>query len=157
MYNLIKIRTKYAFHSNSFLFACFSIVLECCKCARMRFHSQQFWSEYLHTLEGIFLTSDDAMQMDVHKALNPFCTTKEISHVTVTITKNASVTAIARYLSIAIRQFTQQAICRISTQGIFFQGSIAMICKERGMGLPWFSTKSQIMTLFYLPNRASAS
>jgi len=35
-------------------------------------------------------------------------------------------------------------------QGISFQVSIARICKERGMGLPWFTTKSQIMTLFYL-------
>jgi len=29
---------KITFHSNSFLFACFSIALECCKCARMRFY-----------------------------------------------------------------------------------------------------------------------
>jgi len=31
-------RTKYTFHLNSFLFACFSNALKCCKCARMRFH-----------------------------------------------------------------------------------------------------------------------
>jgi len=37
--NLIKIRTKYIFNSNSFpLLSCFSNVLEGCKCARMRFH-----------------------------------------------------------------------------------------------------------------------
>jgi len=29
-----------------------------------------------------------------------------------------------------------------------------MICKERRIGLPWFSTKTQIMTLFYLASRA---
>jgi len=29
---------KITFNSNSFLFACFSIAFECCKCARMRFH-----------------------------------------------------------------------------------------------------------------------
>jgi len=40
------------------------------------------------------------MQMDVHETLYPFYTTKEIPHVTVTITKNASLAAIARYISI---------------------------------------------------------
>jgi len=30
-----------------------------------------------------------------------------------------------------------------------------MICKERSIGLPWFSTKLQIMTLFYLASRAA--
>jgi len=30
-----------------------------------------------------------------------------------------------------------------------------MICKERSIGLPWFSTKTQIMTLFYLASRAA--
>jgi len=30
------------FHSNSFLFACFSIALECWKCARMRFQLTQY-------------------------------------------------------------------------------------------------------------------
>jgi len=51
--------------------------------------------------------ADDAMQMDVHKTLNPFYTAKKMPHVTVTITKNASLAAIARYISIVIRQFTQ--------------------------------------------------
>jgi len=37
--------------------------------------------------------------MDVHKTLYPFYTEKEMSHVTVTITKNASLAAIARYIS----------------------------------------------------------
>jgi len=63
--------------------------------------------EYLRLLEGTLLTSDDAMQIDVHKALNPFCTTKKMPHVTVTITKNASLAAIARYINIAMQQFTQ--------------------------------------------------
>jgi len=30
-----------------------------------------------------------------------------------------------------------------------------MICKERRIGLPWFSTKTQIMTLFYVASRAA--
>jgi len=63
--------------------------------------------EYLRLLEGTLLMSDDAMQMDVHKALNPFYTTKKMPHVTVTITKNASLATIARYISISIRQLTQ--------------------------------------------------
>ena len=32
-----------------------------------------------------------------------------------------------------------------------------MICKERSIGLQWFSTEQQIMTLFYLANRAVSS
>jgi len=32
-------------------------------------------------------TADDAMQVDVNKSLYPFYTTKEMAHVTVTITK----------------------------------------------------------------------
>jgi len=44
--------------------------------------------------------ADDEMQMDVHKSLYPFYTTKKMPHVTVTITKNASLAAIARYISI---------------------------------------------------------
>ena len=44
--------------------------------------------------------ADDAMQMDVNKSLYPFYTTKEMPHVAVTITKNATLAAIARYISI---------------------------------------------------------
>jgi len=40
------------------------------------------------------------MQMDVHKSLYPFYTTKEMPHVTATITKNASLAAIAKCISI---------------------------------------------------------
>jgi len=40
---------------------------------------------------------DDAMQMEIHKTLYPFYTTKKMPHVTVTITKNASLAALARY------------------------------------------------------------
>ena len=42
----------------------------------------------------------DALQMDAHKTLYPFYTTKEMPHVTVAITKNASLAAIAKYISI---------------------------------------------------------
>ena len=45
--------------------------------------------------------ADDAMQMDVHKTLYPFYTTKEMPNVTVTITKNASLAEIARYINIS--------------------------------------------------------
>jgi len=41
------------------------------------------------------------MQIDVHKTPYPFYTTKKMPHVTVGITKNASLAAIARYISIA--------------------------------------------------------
>jgi len=44
--------------------------------------------------------ADDAMQMNVNKSLYPFYTTKEMSHVTVTTIKNASLAAIARFISI---------------------------------------------------------
>jgi len=49
---------------------------------------------------------------------------------------------------LVLRQFTQYAICRFSTQGISFQVSIAVIFKEESIGLSYFSTKPQIMTLF---------
>ena len=41
--------------------------------------------------------ADDAMQMDVQKSLYPFYTTKKMPRVTVKITKNVSLAAIARY------------------------------------------------------------
>ena len=59
--------------------------------------------------------ADDAMQMDVHKTLYPFYTTKKMPHVTVTITKNASLAAIARYISIA-------AIYTVRYLQIFYAG-----------------------------------
>jgi len=69
------------------------------------------------------------MQMDVNETLHPFYTTKKIPHVTVTITKKTL--RWQQYPGILVlRQFTQYAICRFSTQGISFQVSIAMICTE---------------------------
>ena len=56
-----------------------------------------------------------------------------------------------------LRQFTQQVICRFSTQGISIQVSIVIISVERSIGLPWFSTKPQIITLFCLASRAAPS
>jgi len=44
--------------------------------------------------------ADDAMQMD-DKSLYPFYTTKEMPHFTVIITKNASLAAVAMYISIS--------------------------------------------------------
>ena len=58
---------------------------------------------YLRTVDLTLLTiADDAMQMDVHKTFYPFYTTKKMPHVTVTITKKASLAAIARYISFTI-------------------------------------------------------
>jgi len=90
---------KITFNTNSFLVSCFSIALECCKCARMRFHC----ATVLVVLSICALrgnTADDAMQVDVHKSLHPFYTTKKMPRVTVTITKNVSLAAVARYISI---------------------------------------------------------
>ena len=78
--------------------------------------------------------------------------------------KNVSLAAIARYVSITTiytigylqifneGHFFSSKHChdlqrKFSRQGIFFQVSIAMICKETSIGLPWFSTNPQIMTL----------
>ena len=60
--------------------------------------------------------ADDAMQMDVHKSLYPFYTTKEMPHVMVTITKNASFAAIPGYISIT-------TIYSVGYQGIFNAGN----------------------------------
>ena len=77
---------KITFHSNSFLFACFSIPLECCKYARMRFNCATVLVVLsICALRGNI--ADDAMQMDVNKSLYPFYTTKKMPHVTVTITR----------------------------------------------------------------------
>jgi len=96
------------------------------------------------------------MQMDVNKSLYPFYTTKEMPHVTITITKNVSLAAIARYISITTI-YTVGYLQIFETRGISLQVSIAMICKKRTIGLLWFSKKTQIMTLFYLASRAAPS
>jgi len=78
---------------------CFSVALECCKCARMRFHCAAVLV-VLSICAPRGNTADDAMQMNVHKTLYPFYNTKKMPCVTVTITTNASMVAIARYISI---------------------------------------------------------
>ena len=108
---------KTTFHSNSFLFAYFSIALENCEDARMRFHCATVLVVLsICVLRGNIV--DDAMQMDVNKSLYPFYTEKEMPHVTVTITKNASLAAIARYISIT----TIYTVCylQIFNTGHFF-------------------------------------
>ena len=73
--------------------------MECCKYARMRFHC----ATVLVVLSICVLRgniADDAMQMDVNKTLYPFYTTKKIPHVTVKITKNALLAAVARCIGI---------------------------------------------------------
>jgi len=62
--------------------------------------------------------ADDAMQMDVHKTLYTFYTTKKMPHVTVTITKNASLAAIARYNSITTTYIVRNL--QIFNAGHFF-------------------------------------
>ena len=106
-------------------------------------HNSSGGPEYLRTLEKHCwqCSANERSQNDLSY------TTKKMSHVRVAITKNAWLGVTARYI-LVLRQFSQQAICRFSTQGISFQVRIAMICKERSIGLPWFSTKPQIMTLF---------
>jgi len=70
-----------------------------------------------------------------------------MSQVRATITKNASLAATARYISIATI-FTVSYLQVFNAEHFFSSTvSIAMICKERSIGLPWFSTKPQIMTL----------
>jgi len=65
---------KITFNSNGFLSACFSIALECYKCARMRLQ----YAAVLVVLSICVLRGnipDNAMQMGVHKTLYPFYTT----------------------------------------------------------------------------------
>jgi len=147
---------KITFQSNSFLFAWFSIALQCCMCARMRFHC----ATALVVLSSCAIKgniADDAMQMD-DKSVYPFYTTKEMSHVTVKITENALLAAVPRYIGIT-RIYTAGYLQIVNT-GHFLSSRhwhIAMICKERSIGFPWFSTKTQIMTLFYLASRTPPS
>jgi len=58
------------------------------------------------------------MQMDVQKTLYPFYTTKKIPHVTVTITKNASLAPIARYIGITTTYIVRNL--QIFNAGHFF-------------------------------------
>ena len=64
------------------------------------FTAQRFWWSWVFAHLTVNI-ADDAMQVDFHKTLYLFYTTKKMLHVTVTITnKNASLAAIARYISI---------------------------------------------------------
>jgi len=58
------------------------------------------------------------MQMDVQKTLYPFYTTKEMPHVTVTVTKNASLAPIARYIGITTTYIVRNQ--QIFNTGHFF-------------------------------------
>ena len=63
------------------------------------FTAQQFWWSWIFVrLRGNI--AEDAMQMEVHKTLYPFYTTKKMPHVTVTITKNALLAASVMHISI---------------------------------------------------------
>ena len=67
-----------------FVFGAVSFALECCKCARMRFHCATVLV-VLGICELRGNIADDAMQMDVHKTLYPFYTTKKMPHVDVMV------------------------------------------------------------------------
>jgi len=144
---------KITFHSNSFLFAWFSIALECCKYARMRFHCATVLVVLsICALRGNI--ADDEMQMDVRTTLYPFYTTKEMPHVTVTITKNASLAAVPRYISIT-------TIYSVGHLRIFNEGNLfsSKHCHDMYRKKHWiamrFSTKTQILTFIYLASRAA--
>ena len=150
IYNLIKIRTKYTFHSNSSLFSVeFPLLWNVASAREWDFTAPQFWWSwvFVHLRANI---ADDAMQMDVHKTLYPFYATKKMPHVTVTITKNAWLAAVARYISITTI-YTGRNL-QIFNAGHFFSSKHCndLLSKNLPFGLPWFSTKPQTMTLFYL-------
>ena len=68
-YTILTNTNKITFHSNSFFFACFSIALECCKYAGMRFHCATVLVVLsICALRGNI--ADDAMQMDVQNSLS---------------------------------------------------------------------------------------
>jgi len=78
------------------------------------FTAQEFWWCWIFAhLRGNIV--DVAIQMDVHKTLCPFYTTKKMPRVTVTITKNASLAAVARYICIT-------TICTVGNLQIFNLG-----------------------------------
>ena len=134
---------KITFHSNSLLFACFSIALECCKYARMRFHCATVLVVLsICALRGNI--ADDATQMD-DKTLYPFYTTKKMPRVTATITKNALLAAVARYISITTI-YTVRYL-QIFNTGHFFSSRhwhIAMIYKERALDFHGFQQKHKL-------------
>jgi len=98
------------------------------------------------------------MQMDVHKTLYPFYAKENIPCYGNNHKKNALLAAVARYISITTI-YTVGYLQIFNTGHLFSsrQWHIATIYKERSIGFPWFSTKTQIMTLFYLASRAAPS
>ena len=124
------------------LFHCFAMLQVCENEISLRNSSSG--PEYLSPLEGTLLTMQCKWTFTKHFILS---TLQKMPHFTVTITKERFVGSNSQ-VYIVLRQFTQYAICRFSTKGISFQLSIAMNCKERSIGMSWFSTKPQIMTFF---------
>ena len=96
--------------------------------------------------------------MDVHKTLYPFYTKENTPCYGNNHKKNALLAAVARYISFTT--IYTVGYLQIFNTGHFFSSRhwhIAMIYKEKSVGFPWFSTKTQIMTLFYLERRAAPS
>jgi len=79
----------------------------------------------------------------------------EMPHVTVTITKNTSLAAIARYISITT--IYTVGYLQIFNAGHFFS---SMHCHDLERKKHWIAmvfNETQIMTLFYLTSRAAPS
>ena len=98
---------------------------------------------------------DDAIQVDVNKSLYSFYTTKEMPHVTVTITKNASLAAIARYISITT--IYTVGYLQNFTAGHFFSSMQCYDLKRKKHWISMVFNKTQIMALFYWASKAAPS
>jgi len=100
IYTLINIRTKYTIHSNSPLFSVqFTLLLNVASAREWDFTAQQFWWSWVFAHLGGNI-ADDAMQMDVHKTLYPFYTTRKCPMLLWQSQENASLATIVRYINI---------------------------------------------------------
>jgi len=97
-----------------------------------------------------FQVADDAVEMDLHQTLYPFYTTKKVTHVTVTITKNC--------VSLAATPRTQ--VCYDSLQytvgqglqTFLSEGHISYYSKVRGLDIIviWNVSLSEWATLYQI-------
>jgi len=95
------------------------------------------------------------MQIEVQKTLYPFYTTKKMPHVTVTITKNISLAAIARYNNITTIYIVRNL--QIFNAGHFFSSKHCNDLERKKHWIAMVFTKTQIMTLSYLASRDAPS
>ena len=152
IYNLMKIRTKHISFKQLLVFGGLSIALECCKCARkISLRNSSGGPEFLRTLEGTLLTMQCKWRF--RKRFILAALQRKCPMLRQQSQKNTTLAAIARYISITT--IYTVGIYRFSTQGISFQVSIAMISKERSIGFPWFSTKTEIINLYLLSRQVA--